>query len=155
MTSTFTLSPIGTVSCTRTEAEDDQWDSEETSITLDATVLEADAAAELARFSHIEVIFLFDQVPDDKIVQGARRPRGNKDWPKVGILAQRGKNRPNRLGVTACQLLSVDGMTLKVRGLDAIDGTPVLDIKPVMSAFLPRGAIREPDWAKELMAAYW
>ena len=155
MTNTFTLSPIGTVNCTRKEAEDDQWDSEETSITLDATVLEADAAAELASFSHIEVIFLFDQVPDDKIVRGARRPRGNKDWPKVGILAQRGKNRPNRLGVTACQLLSVDGMTLKVRGLDAIDGTPVLDIKPVMSAFLPRGAIREPDWAKELMAAYW
>ncbi|MEJ0026696.1 MAG: TrmO family methyltransferase [Rhizomicrobium sp.] len=57
--------------------------------------------------------------------------------------------------MTACRLLSVDGLTLRVRGLDAIDGTPVLDIKPVMTGFLPRGAVREPDWARALMAGYW
>ena len=62
--------------------------------------------------------------------------------------------RPNRLGVTVCRLLKVDGTRLHVRGLDAIDGTPVLDIKPVMSGVLPRGEIREPPWATELMREY-
>ena len=90
-----------------------------------------------------------------KINTGARHPRGNTAWPKVGIFAQRGKDRPNRIGVTVCKILSVDGLSLRVRGLDAIDGTPVLDIKPVMKGFLPRGEIREPDWARKLMADYW
>jgi len=49
----------------------------------------------------------------------------------------------------------VEGLKLKVRGLDTIDGTPVLDIKPVMTGFLPRGVIVEPQWAKELMKGYW
>ncbi len=155
MTDIFTLTPIGRVSCTRTKPDDDRWDAEETSIALDPSVLEPNAALELDSFSHIEVIYLFDRVPEAKIERGARRPRGNPDWPEVGILAQRGKNRPNRLGATMCQVLSVNGTTIQVRGLDAVDGTPVLDIKPVMSGFLPRGPIREPDWAMAIMAAYW
>ena len=73
----------------------------------------------------------------------------------MGIFAQRGKNRPNRLGTTTCRLLQVDGTKLNVAGLDAIDGTPVLDIKPVMKEFLPRGALAQPEWATELMASYW
>lgn len=151
----FTLTPIGTVTCTRIKAEDDDWDSETTSITLDTDVAEPDAAAGLEAFSHIEVIYVFDRVRDEKIVSGARHPRGNTAWPKVGILAQRGKSRPNRLGATICGLISVDGAHIKVRGLDAIDGTPVLDIKPVMTGFLPRSPVREPDWAKEIMEGYW
>ncbi len=97
----------------------------------------------------------FDRVPDEEIDTAARHPRGRTDWPKVGIFAQRGKGRPNRIGVTVCRLLSVTGVVLKVRGLDAIDGTPVLDIKPVMTGFLPRGDIREPEWAADLMKDYW
>jgi tRNA (Thr-GGU) A37 N-methylase len=54
-----------------------------------------------------------------------------------------------------CRLLAVDGLKLTVHGLDAIAGTPVLDIKPVMTGFLPRGVLREPDWARALMAGYW
>jgi tRNA (Thr-GGU) A37 N-methylase len=54
-----------------------------------------------------------------------------------------------------CRLLGVDGMTIRVRGLDAIDGTPVLDVKPYMSGFAPRGHVMEPAWAEELMADYW
>jgi tRNA (Thr-GGU) A37 N-methylase len=94
-------------------------------------------------------------VPDAKIETGARRPRGNPDWPLVGIFAQRGKNRPNRIGVTVCRIVSVSGREIEVEGLDAIDGTPVLDIKPVMREFLPRGDIRQPDWSRELMKDYW
>jgi tRNA (Thr-GGU) A37 N-methylase len=57
--------------------------------------------------------------------------------------------------VTVCTLLSVEGTRVQVRGLDAIDGTPVLDLKPVMRGFAPRGEVREPSWATELMAGYW
>lgn len=101
------------------------------------------------------MIFHFDRAPASDVKTGARHPRGRADRPKVGILAQRGKDRPNRIGATVCRILSVDGLSLRVRGLDAIDGTPVLDIKPVMKGFLPRGEIREPDWAAELMRDYW
>ena len=51
--------------------------------------------------------------------------------------------------------LAVDGRRVHVRGLDAVDGTPVLDIKPVMRAFLPRGELIEPAWVAELMEGYW
>lgn len=78
-----------------------------------------------------------------------------RDWPKVGIFAQRGKNRPNRIGVCVCRLVHIEGLALTVQGLDAIDGTPVLDIKPVLSGFLPRGEVREPAWAREIMKDYW
>ena len=71
------------------------------------------------------------------------------------MFAQRNKARPNRIGVTTCQLLGVDGRTLHVRGLDAIDGSPVLDIKPHVTGFGPRGNVREPAWIKELMQDYW
>ena len=155
MSETILLKAIGHVRGGRSEAIDDDWDSVEAVIELDAAQFKPEATASLGDFSHIEVVFHFNQVPDDEINSGARHPRGRADWPLVGIFAQRGKGRPNRIGVTVCRLLSVDGFTLKVRGLDAIDGTPVLDIKPVMRGFLPRGAVHEPDWARELMAGYW
>ena len=149
------MTPIGTVHSARKEPIDDDWDAVETSIELDPKQFKPDATASLGDFSHIEVVYHFNLVPDAEINAGTRHPRGRKDWPLVGIFAQRGKGRPNRIGVTVCRLKSVDGLTIKVRGLDAIDGTPVLDIKPVMTGFLPRGGIREPQWAKELMAGYW
>ncbi len=155
MSQTILLKPIGQVRGGRSEAIDDDWDSVEAVIELDAAQFKPDATASLGDFSHIEVVFHFDQVPDEEIDSGARHPRGRKDWPLVGIFAQRGKGRPNRIGVTVCKLLCADGLTLNVRGLDAIAGTPVLDVKPVMTGFLPRGAVREPDWARELMAGYW
>jgi len=153
--SSIAMTAIGTVHSARNEPIDDDWDAVETSIELDPKQFKPDATASLGDFSHIEVVYHFNQVPDAEINAGARHPRGRKDWPLAGIFAQRGKGRPNRIGVTVCRLLSVNGLTLRVRGLDAIDGTPVLDIKPVMTGFLPRGEIREPDWAKELMAGYW
>jgi tRNA (Thr-GGU) A37 N-methylase len=155
MTMTIEMRPIGRVRAARAEPIDDAWDSVETRIDLDPAMLGPDAAAGLDAFSHIEVIFHFDRAAAAEVNTGARHPRGRTDWPKVGILAQRGKDRPNRIGVTVCRLLSVDGLSLTVRGLDAIDGTPVLDVKPVMTGFLPRGDIVEPDWAAELMRGYW
>ncbi len=150
----FDLEPIGYVRGGRAEAVDDDWDRETAAIEL-APRFGAEALAGLGDFSHAEIVFVFDRVPEDRIETGARHPRGRVDWPLVGIFAQRGKNRPNRLGVTVCAVERVEGTRLHVRGLDAVDGTPVVDIKPVMRGFLPRGEIREPEWAGELMAGYW
>ena len=152
---TIELQPIGHVRTTRRDLSDDYWGGLESRIELDSTKFDPDALAGVTDFSHVEVIFHFDQVPLDKIVAGARHPRGNTDWPKIGIFAQRGKNRPNRIGLTICRVVSVDGGALIVEGLDAVDGTPVLDIKPAMTEFAPRGDHRQPDWVAELMADYW
>ena len=119
-------------------------------------VLGPDATAGLDDFSHIEVVFVFDRVGADEITGGARHPRGRADWPEVGILAQRAKGRPNRVGVT--RVRARVGRRLcgcACEGLDAIDGTPVVDVKPYMSDFGPRGPVREPAWAGELMRDYW
>jgi tRNA-Thr(GGU) m(6)t(6)A37 methyltransferase TsaA len=150
----FTLRPIGFVRGGRAEPIDDGWDAVTATIAL-TSEFGLEALAGLDGFSHVEVVFLFHRVAESAVVAGARHPRGRSDWPKVGIFAQRGKDRPNRLGVTACRLLAVEGTTLRVAGLDAIDGTPVLDVKPCMLGFLPRGDVREPQWAGALMAGYW
>ncbi|MFJ5797665.1 TrmO family methyltransferase domain-containing protein [Streptomyces decoyicus] len=73
----------------------------------------------------------------------------------MGIFAQRSKDRPNRLGVSRCTLVKVDGMELQVRDLDAVDGTPVLDIKPYLREFGPRGELRQPQWSAELLSSYY
>lgn len=150
----ITLIPIGVVRGGRDAGEDDAWAAETATIELDAR-FGADALAGLEQFSHVEVVFHFHRIAEAEVVVGTRHPRGRTDWPRVGIFAQRGRTRPNRLGVSVAELIAVDGTTITVRGLDAIDGTPVLDLKPVMSGFAPRGPVREPPWAVELMAGYW
>ncbi len=148
------LEAIGTVRNARCEVEDDHWGGLLSTIELDAA-LGAQALEGIEDFSHAEVIFYFHKVEERKIETGARHPRNNPAWPKVGILAQRGKNRPNRLGLSVVRILGRSGATLLVEGLDAVDGTPVLDIKPVMREFLPREEVRQPAWASELMQNYW
>ena len=150
----FEMVPIGVVRDGRVEAEDDHWGGSEVRIELTDAVDER-ALDGIETFSHVEVLFVFDRVPDAGIVRGARRPRNNPAWPEVGILAQRGKNRPNRLGSTFAREVRREGTALVVAELDAIDGTPVLDVKPVMQEFLPRAPIRQPAWSHELMQRYW
>jgi tRNA-Thr(GGU) m(6)t(6)A37 methyltransferase TsaA len=148
------MEPIGVVEAARRDAEDDFWGGHTSCIVLDEGFGD-DALAGLDSFSHAEIIFVFDRVDASKIVRGARHPRNNAAWPLIGIFGQRGKNRPNRIGSTICRIERVEGRRLSVRELDAIDGTPVLDIKPVMQEFLPREPVRQPDWSHELMARYW
>ena len=148
------IEPVGYVACSRADAVDDAWDRETSSIRLTER-FDAQALLGLDEFSHVEILYCFHGVDPAGVVTGARHPRGNKHWPLAGIFAQRAKNRPNRLGSTACRLLRVEGTQLHVAGLDAIDGTPVLDIKPVMSEFLPRGNVVQPKWSSELMTGYW
>ena len=136
------------------QPEDDSWDREVAEIVL-APRFSPEALAGIDDFSHLEVIFHFDQVPENEISTGARHPRGRTDWPLVGIFAQRGRARPNRLGLCTCKIVRVDGLAVEVEGLDAIDGTPVVDLKPAMREFLPRGEVSQPAWASELMRDYW
>jgi tRNA (adenine37-N6)-methyltransferase len=151
----FTVTAIGRVQSSRTGRLDDDWGDVDSVIRLDESRFSPDALFGLDEFSHIEVIFLFDRFDEAEVHTGARRPRGNPEWPEVGIFAQRASSRPNRLGLTSCELLGVDGLAVRVRGLDAIDGTPVLDIKPYVREFAPRGDVRQPAWITELMAGYW
>ena len=148
------MQSIGVVEASRKDAEDDFWGDSTSCVVLDER-FDADALAGLDSFSHVEILFVFDRVDPSKVVSGARHPRNNPLWPLTGIFAQRGKNRPNRIGSRICRVVRVDGRRLWVSELDAIDGTPVIDIKPVMREFLPREDVRQPAWSHELMAQYW
>ena len=145
---------IGFVEAVRPHAEDDFWGGEDACIAF-TEQFAPEALQGITDFSHVEVLFLFHQADPSKIVTGARHPRNNPACPAVGIFAQRGKNRPNRIGSTICRVIRVEGTKLYVSELDAIDGTPVLDIKPVMIEFLPREEVHQPAWSHELMQQYW
>lgn len=149
------MTPLGVVHSPRDEVLDDDWGDVVATLALDPAVVDEDATLGLEEFSHVEVVYLFDRVDPGSVQTGARHPRGNPDWPRVGILAQRAKGRPNRIGVTTCELVEVRGLTVVVRGLDAVDGTPVLDLKPYMTEFAPRTEVRQPAWSRELMTGYW
>jgi tRNA (Thr-GGU) A37 N-methylase len=125
MCETILMKPVGHVRAGRAETTDDGWDGVPARIELDPKQFGPEALAGLETFSHIEVLFHF-HAAGEPIETAARHPRGNTAWPKVGIFAQRGKDRPNHLGATICRVLAVQGTTLAVSGLDAIDGTPVL-----------------------------
>jgi len=148
------VTAIGWVRCARDPEEEDDWGDVPSTIEL-APEFGPEALLGLEDFSHLQVLFLLHAVAAERVETGLRRPRNNPAWPEVGIFAQRVKRRPNRLASTICTLERVDGKTLHVRGLDAIDGTPVLDLKPVMAEFLPRGPVRQPTWSTELMREYW
>src|SRR6266849_1431609 len=148
------LEPIGHVRSIRQDLRDDDWGNVTARIEL-TEAFDPEGLNGLDEFSHAEVIFHFDRVAESAIQRGTRHPRGNPAWPRVGIFAQRGKDRPNRLGTTIVEIVGREGRVLTVVGLDAVDGTPVLDIKPLMAGFLPRGEVRQPPWSHELMRDYW
>jgi tRNA-Thr(GGU) m(6)t(6)A37 methyltransferase TsaA len=149
------LHPIGWVHSAEEGPREDYWGDVVCEIRL-ASSFSPDALAGLTEFSHIEVLFYLHGVTVDSVVQGMRHPRGNVEWPEVGIFAQRAKARPNRIAATICELLSVDGTTLQVKGLDALNGSPVLDVKPVLAEFLPdQTKLRQARWSHELMRNYF
>src|ERR1700742_452840 len=94
------MAPIGFVRNPIQEAMDDVWGGVIARIELDGSRLKADSLAGLDEFSHVEILFVFDQVKESEVNLGARHPRGRKDWPATGIFAQRAKARPNRIGST-------------------------------------------------------
>ena len=149
------MQSIGYVTNERKEIKDDYWGQVESQIVLDGSIFKEEATAELESFSHLEIIFYLDKISDSKIELGARHPRNNPNFPKVGIFGQRTKNRFNKIGLSRCKLIKVDGLTLTVQALDAISGTPILDIKPLLKDFLPKEPILEPKWTQEVMKNYY
>ncbi|HLL69499.1 MAG TPA: SAM-dependent methyltransferase [Micromonosporaceae bacterium] len=151
---TFEINSIGTVRNTRTDVQHtDRWGSVRSTITIDERF--GDACLQgLADFSHVEVLFIFDRFPEHDDYREPRPSRGRPDLPPVGIFAGRGPRRPNRIGVTCCAIDFVRGRELTVVGLDAVSGTPVIDLKPTMAEFLPVN-VRQPEWVSRLMSEYF
>ncbi|MBM2814972.1 MAG: hypothetical protein HW421_1734 [Ignavibacteria bacterium] len=147
------LEEIATVSNSRTTPTDDFWGDIVSEITLLPYIPE-EAFLEIDEFSHLEIIYYFSQARDSDIIFSGR-PRGNPAYPIIGIYGQRKKDRPNRIGLCTVELIEYSGRILKVKYLDAIDGTPVLDIKPVFREFSPKGEIRQPEWVSDLTKNYW
>jgi len=151
----FQVSNVAVVHSARREPTDDFWGGLRSSIVFDPDRFSPESLAELETFSHIEVVFVFHLYREEDVETRSRRPRSRDDWPEVGIFAQRNKHRPNRIGVSRARVLRVAGRTVEVEGLDAVDGTPVLDVKPWFEEFGPRGDVRQPAWASELMRDYY
>jgi tRNA (Thr-GGU) A37 N-methylase len=145
----LSVRPVAFIRNDRSEVLDDQWDDVRSTIELAADV-PTESLRGLEAFSHIEVIFFADWAEDVPPGPWHRHPRQNTEWPDVGIFAQRNTDRPNRLLLTTVAIDAIEDRCIHVRGLDGIDGTPVLDIKPVFSWSRPAGDLRVGRWSDEL-----
>jgi len=109
----------------------------------------------LEDWSHLIVLFLMHEsefIPEQHLIH---RPRSLDDMPELGIFAQRSRNHPNRIGITAVRLMGVQGNRITVKGLDAIDGTPILDIKPYAPVYDGVVDPLVPAWFIRLMQGYF
>ena len=142
----FSLKPIGIVHSPVKEPEKREWDEVISEIRIDRKLLKA--LKGLEDFSHIIVIYYFSR--SKKGVRLQTHPKGREDLPLVGMFATRSPHRPNPIGLTICRLIRRDGTRLTVKGLDAIDGTPIIDIKP----YIPDNDLvkraRVAEWIKKL-----
>ena len=144
---------IGIVKSPVIEPVDRDWGKVVSEIRIDSEL--AGGLIGIDSFSHILVVFGMHRSTWSPEVDLVRRPQGRTDMPLVGIFAQRARHRPNPIGITSVRLLSADGDTLLVQGLDAIDGTPVLDIKPYFPQYDCVVETRHPEWVDRLMANYF
>jgi tRNA-Thr(GGU) m(6)t(6)A37 methyltransferase TsaA len=145
--------PIGHVSSSITDQTDRGWGA----ITSRIEMLAPYRAGllRLEEFSHVIVVTWLHQTAYDPIRHLLRRPRGLASMPEVGIFAQRAKDRPNPIGITTVPLVKVWPDAIEVRGLDAIHGTPVLDLKPYYPAYDLVQDASVPEWVDRLMAGYF
>lgn len=147
------LEPIGVVRNGIREARDEAWSNVVSEIRLRSEL--AAGLRGLEEFSHVLVLFHMHEAafkPEDHLL---RRPWDRADMPVSGIFAQRARHRPNPIGSTTAALDRVEGSSVFVRGLDAIDGTPVLDLKPHVPVFGSPSAVRQPEWILRLMRGYF
>jgi tRNA-Thr(GGU) m(6)t(6)A37 methyltransferase TsaA len=142
------LKPIGIVRNSMQEAHrDTRWKEIESDLVIAAEW--RDALDGLAEFSHLWIIFFLDRVnPADSL---RVHPMRRVDLPRVGIFATRSPSRPNPLGICAAELLGIHANVLRVRGLDALDGTPVLDLKPYLERGDAMTKTRVAAWTRQ----YW
>ncbi|GFE25753.1 SAM-dependent methyltransferase [Streptomyces nigrescens] len=152
---TFEVKALAHVVGGREKPTDDFWGGTRSIIRIDSEQFPPDSVAGLEEFSHLEIVFRFHLTDPTDLHAGARRPRDNPAWPATGIFAHRNMRRQNWLGVSRCRLLRVDGLDLHVEDLDAVDGTPVLDIKPWFVEMGPRGEVHQPPWPTEMLRDYY
>jgi len=145
------IEPIGYVVNTVAEPVDSGWGEVESRLVLREDL--APALARLEEFSHVLVVYWMHRAVPPEVLR--RRPQGREDMPEVGLFAQRSKHRPNAIGVTVVTLVSVSDGELVVRGLDAINGTPVLDIKPHYPEYDSPMDAQVPEWVGRLMKGYF
>lgn len=144
---------IGVVYNEVKEPTDEGWGHVVSEIVLDETF--SDGLEGIEQFSHLLILFWMHRAAEAEPLRMRRRPQGRADMPEVGLFAQRARHRPNPIGVTAVRLLRRDKNRLVVEGLDAINGTPVLDVKPYVPAFDAVEAARVPQWVTRLMERYF
>jgi len=101
-------------------------------------------------FSHIMVLYWAHLVPEERRLTTRVHPVGNKEFPLVGVFATHSPVRPNSILVTVVRLVERTGNILKVTGLDALDGSPILDIKPYDPERQNLKDVRVPGWMREI-----
>lgn len=138
------LRPIGWVRNGVREPEAHGWEHLESELYLQPEL--APGLEGLAGFSHLIVLFWMHLIPLERRLAGRLHPGDREDLPLVGTFATRTQLRPNPIGLTVVRLLSVKEALLRVRGLDAVDGTPVLDIKPYLPPYDAPKDARMPPW---------
>ena len=146
------MQPIGYVNNYVKSKKDVSWGEDVSTIVLEEEYYTG--LKGLEDFSHVIIIYYLDKAEYEKEKHLQRRPQNREDMPLVGIFSQRGKDRPNTIGMTSVQIVSVDEKSITVRGLDAIDGTPVLDIKPYYPVYDKKEA-SVPEWVTRLMEHYF
>ncbi|WP_435600510.1 SAM-dependent methyltransferase [Streptomyces sp. C10-9-1] len=155
MAPTYEVKPIATVVGGHTRVLDDYQGGVRSTIRLhDEYPLETLQGIE--EFSHLTVTWRFHLAVPDDVQLHARSPRGNPNWPATGTFVHRNHRRPNQLAISYPRLLDVNGRDLLVTDLDAVDGTPVLDLAPYFEQMGPRGVVRQPAWPGEMLdPCYW
>ncbi len=146
------MQPIGYVKNEVTQRKDTSWGEDTSTVVLNDEY--KTGLTGLEDFSHAIIIFHLDKAKYEKEKHLQRRPQNRDDMPLVGIFSQRGKDRPNQIGMTSVEIISVTDGTLTVKGLDAIDGTPILDIKPYYPVYDKKDA-KVPEWVDRLMEHYF
>jgi len=108
----------------------------------------------IEEFSHLIVLFWGHQMPDDKRFITRVHPLGNPEFPLVGVFATHSPVRPNSILMTVVKLLERNGNVLKVSGLDAMDGSPLLDIKPYITYYEELKDLQMPDWMRQIQSYF-
>ncbi|MBM4447394.1 MAG: tRNA (N6-threonylcarbamoyladenosine(37)-N6)-methyltransferase TrmO [Chloroflexi bacterium] len=138
------LTPIGFVKNNITEPKREDWEEVASEIIIKEDLKEA--LSRIDEFSHIIVIYWMHKLPPSQRSVMKVHPKGNQNLPLVGVFASHSPARPNPIGITTVKLLERRDNVLKVTGLDAIDKTPVLDIKPYIPNHDSASEIKTPNW---------
>jgi tRNA-Thr(GGU) m(6)t(6)A37 methyltransferase TsaA len=139
------LKAIGTVRSDFREPSAERLDLKEIVSEIEIEPVLAEALDGLEEFSHIIVLYWMHRASSQRLSLKVH-PMGRKDVPVKGIFAVRTPNRPNRIGKSTVRLLQRQKNVLRVQGLDALDGSPVLDIKPYMPGYDSADDARVPSW---------